>query len=341
MPGFLLTDPHGPALIPPMSLQSVRTMVACMRNVENKLLFKTWGGLGDQICAEPTLRFAIETFNDCEVYLYSEVPEMFRHLKFKGVFDPNNKPEFKDYLCFETIVSSEHILWEFCSHMTTHCVDFPSICAFRSQLPIKDREIKLCPNKEELDFALSWFGEKRKESVVLHPGRHWPSKTFPKDWWDDVIARLLDLGLQVVLIGADADDNRGTVDVNAKSCIDTRSKFSIMQTVALLQQAPVLVTNDSSPLHMAASGSAWIGFVATCKHPDYITHWRNGQFGWRMENLGVGGYWDVLNFNPNSKEEVTVEFVDPELLRSWLPEPESVAHWVKTKINEENKQENR
>ena len=125
--------------------------------------------------------------------------------------------------------------------------------------------------------------------VVVHAGKHWPSKTFPKDWWDAVLAELKSRGFIPILIGADADDNRSTVDVDPTGCLDLRNKTSLTESIWLTQQTKVLLTNDSSPLHMAVTGDAWIGFVATCKHPDYIKHWRNGQWSWRMENLGSWG----------------------------------------------------
>ena len=105
--------------------------------------------------------------------------------------------------------------------------------------------------------------------------------TFPKAFWDKVINRLCDRGLTPILIGADADDNRSTVDVDASRCLDLRNKLSLTESVWFLQNATVLLTNDSSPLHMAASGDAWIGYIATCKHPDMITHWRRGRWQWR------------------------------------------------------------
>ncbi len=111
-------------------------------------------------------------------------------------------------------------------------------------------------------------------------------------------------------------------------------KLSIMESVALLQTANVLLTNDSAPLHMAASGDAWIGFVATCKHPDMITHWRNGQWSWRMKNHGKGGIWDVLDHCPNKAETLEAENVGAELLTSWLPDPVAFANWALDKSKE-------
>lgn len=325
-------DPNSRLVIPAMFLPAFRTQVAIENGVERKLLFKTWGGIGDQICAEPTLRYAMKMFKDCEFYLASEIPELFEHLPFKKVFNLKEEtPNYSRFLCFDTITPPDdsNLVWQFFSHMLTNCVDFPAMCALRLQLPVADKEIRI-----DAGPSTRMMQELTENSVVIHPGKHWQSKTFPKKFWDEVIECLVGNGIRPIIIGADTDDNRGTVDVTTLGCIDYRNQLSIMQTICLLQNCRVLLTNDSSPLHMAASGDAWIGYIATCKHPDYITHWRHGIWQWREVNFSRGGIWDVIDFCPNKEQEVSAEFVDPELLESWLPDPKQYARWAAEKYYE-------
>lgn len=331
--------------LPAHYIPAFRTSIAISRGVERKILLKTWGGIGDQICAEPTLRFALKTFKDCEIYLASEAPELFSHLNFKKVFNLKEEtPVWQNYFVFDTITPPDdsNLVWQFMSHMLVNCVDFPSLCAFRCQLPIAEKEIILCPKqtfglRAKFDSTLGLLEYATKKHVVMHAGKHWPSKTFPKDWWDRVISLLVKNDFTPVLIGADTDDNRGTVDVDTVGCVDLRNKLSLIESVYLLQNAHVLLTNDSSPMHMAASTNGkitnhiHIGFIATCKHPDYLKHWRNGQWGYREENLGLGGMWDVLDNCPNKSEKITVDQVEESMLRSWLPTPQTVLEWVISK----------
>lgn len=317
-----------PALMHPL----FRTEHAIQRGVEKNLLFRTWGGLGDQICAEPTLRYALKMFKDCNISLASECPELFQHLKFKRVFDLREEaPNYDKYFLFDTITppNDSNLVWCFMSHMLTNCVDFPSLCALRLQLPVEDKEIILKPSTPA---NASYLEDVAKTGIVIHPGKHWQSKTFPKSFWDRVIASILVNGFTPVIIGANTDDNRGTVDVSTEGCVDLRNKLSINDCVWFLQKASVLLTNDSSPLHMAASGDAWIGYIATCKHPDMITHWRNGKWQWREENFGKGGIWDVVDFCPNKKTSLEAESVPQDLLESWLPNPQEYARWAVKKF---------
>jgi hypothetical protein len=130
------------------------------------------------------------------------------------------------------------------------------------------------------------------------------------------------------------DDNRGTVDVNPEGCIDLRNKTSLMETMYLLKCATSLITNDSSPMHMAAVGNAYIAFVASAKHHDYLYHWRKPIFAdqpvwsWRMKHFNLGGMWDTMDHCPNKKEEVTVDKCSEKLLATWLPEPAEMPQWV-------------
>lgn len=326
-------------VIPASQMPAFRTSVALQDGCERNIIFRTWGGIGDQICAEPTLRYALREFKDCQISLASESPELFRHLKFKRVFDlREEQPIWDRYLTLDTIVPPTNLIWQFVCHMLVNCVDFPAICALRGQLPVSDREVKLVPDddtqRDMQQYVETTFD--RKRAVVVHPGKHWQSKTFPKLWWDAVLYRISNAGCQPIIIGAKADDNRGTVDVetNLPNLFDLRDSLSIMETVALLQNMPVLLTNDSSPLHMAVTGSAWIGYVATVKHPDHITHWRRGQWGWRMQNHGRGGIWDVIDHCPNKDKNVEVETVDDALLTSWLPNPVEFANWGMEKLHD-------
>lgn len=327
-------DPNRGVAIPVRMHPLFRTEIAIQNGVEKNLLFKTWGGLGDQICAEPTLRYALKNIKGCNVSLASERPELFKHLKFHEVFDLNLvRPNEANFLTFETITQPDNtnMVWLFFSHMLTNCVDFPSLCALRSQLPVADRRVVLEPS-EPVSNPLK---ELKAETplVCIHPGRHWPSKTFPREWWDAITLGLVENGIKPVIIGGDTDDNRGTVEIETNNCLDLRNKLSVNDSIWLLQRAKALITNDSAPLHMAVTGNAHVFYVATCKHPDYITHWRDSgsgevSWGWRMKNLGLGGMWNITDHTPNQSQTVTVDQVDPLILKSWLPTTQSVVEEV-------------
>jgi hypothetical protein len=285
--------------------------------------------LGDQVCAEPAIRFALRTFSKCKISLASKQPDLFTHLKFEEVFDTRKVlPVHENYLTFQSIVPPTHLLWEFLSHMISHCVDFPSICMFRCQLPNSEKEIQL-PDYPIQNSDVARVVNLKDRAVVIHAGRHWPSKTFPKSYWDEQIEAFKRKGFEVVLIGKEGFEvgsgNVGFVDVNPDGCIDLRNQLSMRDLIALLKNVKFLFSNDSAPIHIAASGDAFIGFVATCKHPDYITHWRKGEFGYKTKNFGRDGVWNHIDYSPAQEEEVKAEDLPAGLMEKILPNPEDVA----------------
>lgn len=314
-------------VLPAYMVPGFRTFNAIKSGVEQNILLTTWGGIGDQVCAEPTLRYAIEQFSPkVSISLATHIPELFRHLKFERVFNLEHEvPDQEKYLVFNTIHQQNDLAWQFINHCTINCVDYPSLSAFRCTLPIASKEVKLFSTPIALP---------KDHSVVIHPGKHWVTKTFPKKWWNDLIDSLNGFGITPIVVGKDLDDNRGTVEISTNGTIDLRNKLDLNGLTYLLQNAKVIITNDSSPIHIGASGNAFIGFVATCKHPDYITHWRKGQWSWRMQNFGLGGIWENIDNLPNKADDVTVDNCTPEQLLSWLPDPMVLGRWASEKLVE-------
>jgi hypothetical protein len=319
-------------VMPAEQIPSFRTMMALKNKVADNLMFTTWGGLGDQICAEPTLRFALETFKGAKVSLYTEIPEMFAHLSFHAVYTPKDKPDFSKFLVLNTITNPETLTWEFVSHCVTHCVDFPSICALRCTLPIDLKAVEL-PVEISPDRAEELSQYTDKKYVAIHAGKHWESKTFPVEWWNEVIETLVLNGKIPVLFGKEINEEQGTVQTTTKGCVDLRNKLPLVESVWLLQRMNCLVSNDSSPMHMAVSGKAHIAFVASAKHQDYLYHWRRNDEGkvewaWRMKHFNLGGLWETIDYCPNKESTVLVDKCDPELLKAWLPHPSEIVSWV-------------
>jgi hypothetical protein len=316
-------DPKNSSVaVPSYMIPGFRTQVALERKTEKNLLIVAWGGLGDQVCCEPTVRHALEYFKGVDISLATHIPEVFRHLPLKNVFKlEHDKFDDSEYLTFHCIPQNNDLAWQFINHNITNCVDFPALGAFRSMLPIASKSVKLFAEPILLPRDLS---------VVVHPGKHWPSKTFPKSFWDAVLAGLRGHGITPIIVGKNmgADDNRSTVDVDPMGCVDLRDKLDINGLTYLLQNSKVILTNDSCPIHIGASGSAFIGFVATCKHPDFISHWRNGVWSWRMTNLGRGGIWETIDHLPNKPTEIVVDKCTPEQMNAWLPKPETMVEWA-------------
>lgn len=325
---------HATMVMPAIAIPSARTIHALENQIHENFLIRSFCGLGDQVCAEPSIRYALNHFKNCDITVESLNPTLYQHLPLAGNFHTTEMTEHQrsQYFQFQTLYDSEHLAWEFLCHISINCVDYPALNMWRSQLPVAERNVILQPNINQLTFAEQI---NPVTDVVIHAGRNWQSKTIPADFWDQVIQELLAWKLRPVLIGDKSvfDDKGGTVQVNTDDCLDLRNQMSVMETTAVLQKVRCLLTNDSAPLHLAASGRAWIGYISTVKHPDHITHWRKNlndqnEWGWRMRNHSRGGMWETMNLNPNNTEKLMFGQVEEDLLRSWLPNPVEYAGWV-------------
>lgn len=327
-------DPANLMAIASELIPSFRTCLAVEQKVQDNIMIRMTGGLGDNICAEPAIRYATETFKTANITVYGDTPEIYQHLPITQFRSTETAPDLSKYYVFDTFQQDGHLSNEFIGPPFTHCVDYATLNLWRCQIPRKDRWVKLVPSDIERAHADEMI---LQNDVVIHPGRTWPTRTMPKWWWDDVIRGLLRAGARPVLIGSEINhvtQTRGTVDVNAGECLDLRGVLSVMGSVAVTQAARVVLTNDSAPLHMAASGQAWIGFLSTVRHPEIITHYRSGgEFGWRMHDFARGGLYQSFNLHPGAKEQQTrFDAVRTSTMKSWLPDPAEVATWAVAKL---------
>lgn len=305
---------------------------------EKHLAFVTYGGIGDVLCSEPTVRYALENFVSAglaeKIYVVTRFPEIFSHLDVEVIeVAPDGKIELEGgrgqyhfLYCGHPEGNLQHM---FFTHNNMLPVDYPALSALRLQLPLKYRPVQCKVSDTSLEVS--------SDMVYVHAGAHWKSKRFPTEWWDEVLNQLADCGLIPVLIGGpptEDQSNPGTVNVNPSGCLDLRGKLSIADSAEHLSKAKVLLTNDSFPLHLATIGGAHIGFFATAKSPEYLMHYRHTddgiQLGWRMENLARGGAYE-RTLLPNA-EMNHLSVATQEELAKWLPHPKLVAEWAKQNV---------
>lgn len=321
-------------------LPQYRQQVSLQYGCDKRMAIVTYGGLGDVLCAEPTARYTCEILKPAlgleSVTVVTRFLDLFKHLPVETLLTGSDGK-------LDVIDGQKKYHWVYCGHSEgnlqhsffTHNsmlpVDYPALSALHMQLPLRYRT---------LQTHIAETGWKPEGNMVyVHPGAHWESKRFPKEWWDAVLDGLCIRGMAPVLIGGPPTNdqlNPGTVDVNSSGCLDLRGKLTIAETAEHLSKAQVLLTNDSFPLHMATIGQAYIGFFATAKDPEWLMHYRMDydkiEFGWRMENLARGGaYQRTFTARPGSNH---LSKATPEELKSWLPDPRIVAAWAESKLNE-------
>jgi heptosyltransferase-2 len=100
--------------------------------------------------------------------------------------------------------------------------------------------------------------------VVMAPGAKWPTKQWPKDSFADLAKRLdRELGYRTVLVGGPGEIPvcREMAGQFPARVISLAGQTDVPVLAAVLSQAPLLVCNDSGPMHLGvAAGTRVLAF---------------------------------------------------------------------------------
>lgn len=92
-----------------------------------------------------------------------------------------------------------------------------------------------------------------KLKVTIAPGTVWETKRYPEKYYVEIIKFLLDNNYEVILIGGKNDvELCKSIEMQFNGKIfNSTGKFSVPQTIYLLKNSKLLISNDSAPTHMA------------------------------------------------------------------------------------------
>ncbi|MCK9615165.1 MAG: glycosyltransferase family 9 protein [Candidatus Omnitrophica bacterium] len=109
-------------------------------------------------------------------------------------------------------------------------------------------------SEERIEDLLVTHGIKNNSFLVIHPSASCPSKRWPQDYFVKLI-RLINerTNLRIVLISAENEKKFADSLVKEKNTIDLRGILSISDIGALLKRSKLFISNDSGPVHIAAS----------------------------------------------------------------------------------------
>jgi len=125
----------------------------------------------------------------------------------------------------------------------------------RDPLRAQSRDVlrpRLYPGAAERDAVDNVLGSAANERLfALAPGSVWATKRWP---YFPALARELGDEGRVVVVGAEGDRALAEeILAAAPRAIDATGKLSLLASAELIGRSAVLVTNDSSPLHLASA----------------------------------------------------------------------------------------
>ncbi len=250
------------------------------------------GGLGDQIDAEPAIRFLINNVYDGEdILIATHFPKIFSHLPAQIVNHDDIKSAIMPdtaYLSLDTLPDTEKPLWQFASQIMMHTTDFCSLSLMRRILPSMDKQIYLESNIEDFISVREILPEiDINNSILVHPGRGWKSKTFPEGWWKEIIDGISKKGINTIIIGKDEGGDIGVqlFEIEGDNIFDLRNRLNLGEFISIISQAKVLISSDSSPIHVAGAFDNYIIVIPSAKHPEHVLPFRNGSVWYKSAAL--------------------------------------------------------
>jgi hypothetical protein len=294
------------------------------------ILVSVTAGMGDQLCAEPAIRYTQKIYPDANIFVVSHFPRLFEHLscpvmdydQWKGM----NDSVITMYSCPD-VGESDHKM----SHVLFHPTDFASMSMIRRTIPNEEKTIKLKLDAEDTMSVIKMLDGKKKDkpTVIVHAGKWWPSKTLPQDWWQKIVDKLAEK-LTVVLIGKTIDEKQGYLPIQCpKDGIDLRDLTTLGELFSLISLSRCLLTNDSSPLHIAGAFDNWIVTIPTCKHEDHILPFRNGTQYYKTKALRKGLLLDDLEIRHTEFYTDTIDLIPQgKTLYDYIPEVDEVVKEV-------------
>lgn len=246
------------------------------------------GGLGDELCSEPSLRYAKRhLYPTEEVRVFTQHPSIFKHLGWPcgsstqelGLGDMPHK-YFRIFSSPYQNVQGTHHVHPFASiaqPLFVPTVDYHSLMLLRRILPDEDKRIQLYV---DADIEQSIADQVPKDAVLVHIGHTDHTRSLPSDYLEELVTDLIKEGFNPVLFGNPSVESYPDIKGSLRL-----SGLTVLETLALIKRVPILITNDSAPVHIASAWDNFIIVIPSIRHPDRLVHPRHGDRYFKVKAL--------------------------------------------------------
>jgi lipopolysaccharide heptosyltransferase II len=147
---------------------------------------------------------------------------------------------------------------------------------FAVQPADRERVIELLA-ETGLDNTRAW--------VAVHPGATAPSRRYPPENYARMLALLAAEGVQAVLTGSadEAEANAAIIRLAGCPAVSLAGRLSLGELGALLALAPVVISNNTGPAHLAAAVGTPVVDLYALTNPQHTP--------WGVPNVSLA--WDV------------------------------------------------
>lgn len=268
-------------------------------------------GLGDLISATPTIRKLSEVYEQ-PVRVFSFEPELFSNLPY--VSSTENITEWRQDPNREKWLRKTYDLHStyFKMGKKVQLSDERGIEIRHPQIDSRqyhaiDLGFNLIPDDMHCDYVPTedLMVELPEKYVCFHASKTWSSRSWKKESWAYLAGRLIQKGINVVLIGKDgmSDEDIANIyktsggyvekrlveelqqktleKIDQRGIIDLTNKTNLSQLWHVIDRAQCLVTMDSGVLHMAGTTDTYIIQLGSSIHPKFRAPYRYGSQDYR------------------------------------------------------------
>ena len=228
-------------------------------------------GLGDLICATPTIKKLSESYGR-KITVLSQMPELFK-------MNPYVEKSFKASSVDMMYIQSNYIV-----HNSFYLVgkkDERGVEMKHNMMDIRQFHaihLGFMLGEDELECYYKPIEPKKnvvhEKYAVIHPVNSWPNRTWSQDNWLKLVDELVKWGYSVVAVGKDSSEtgffnvDKPVHEMNDK-VINLMNQTSISETWHLINDAAVVITMDSGILHLAGTTETPIVELGSPINPEF------------------------------------------------------------------------
>lgn len=201
-----------------------------------------------------------------------------KHKGLKGIFDLGKRLRYENFnivLTLHRYMRSSLLSWlsrspvrkgysnASCSFLFTHKIPYDKrkheveklLSFVDSNISNEKRyEIELFPSENEKN-KINKIWEKHNlynlKIISINPGSKWFTKQWPIEYYNLLINNLKKYkNLKVIVLGGKEEL---ALPIKSNEIVDLRGKTSLLELAEILKRSDIVITNDSSPIHIASA----------------------------------------------------------------------------------------
>lgn len=256
-----------------------------------------FGGLGDDICRLPALKYVLDKWPHAKITLacadfYRPVIEHFFAGRLEKIYGMSEIFADRALMNRKWLQTKTEFFTPMHSHLADHAFSY---IADEINIPIE--------HKNYLQFDLARLPDVSKFSlpedyVVFTPGYTAPVRALPARTYNGISTWLRARGITPVFLGTKLAVRGGLAekieatfdsDLDGEGAIDLREKTVLLEAAHILAKAKVVIGLDNGLVHLAACSQVPIIVAYTNLDPSLRLPIRNNELGWNCKVIRPPG----------------------------------------------------